>query len=280
MKTPGIYTDINTQTQRTGLPTQNHSIVFVTSDVGAPVNPTSIYDTASADSVSGANSNAGRMIAAALSVSQGVRVETVGKSEGIVGGGSQQNTVSFLKLQNDQEVNSNDGIVGGFIYSVNGGEITAVSKPLPSSGDLNGGYFLTMYSFLPEIPTGESFLPFGRDGGFGWNDTDMPSGLDVDKFYLFGLNNLALQEYFAINGISQPEGVAQGEVALTIYPASKLPSANIDYDIFDLIIDPTLYTPSELAHFAEQGITPAIKNTDGSYTIKSQLTLPLPPADV
>lgn len=80
MKTPGIYTDINTQTQRTGLPNQNHRIVFVTGDTSAPTVPTPIYDTASANVVSGDNSNAGRMIAAALSISQGVRVETVGKS--------------------------------------------------------------------------------------------------------------------------------------------------------------------------------------------------------
>ena len=79
MKTPGIYTDINTQTQRTGLPIQDHRIVFVTGDTAAPSNPTPIYDTASADIVSGADSNAGRMMAAALSISQGVRVETVGK---------------------------------------------------------------------------------------------------------------------------------------------------------------------------------------------------------
>lgn len=78
-RTPGIYTDINTQTQRTGLPNQNHTIVFVTSDIGAPTTPTPIYDTASANIVSGANSKAGRMMAAALSISQGVRVETVGK---------------------------------------------------------------------------------------------------------------------------------------------------------------------------------------------------------
>ncbi|MGP5167372.1 hypothetical protein ACTXJ2_08445 [Psychrobacter alimentarius] len=90
MKTPGIYTDINTQTQRTGLPTQDHRIVFVTGDTAAPSNPTPIYDTATANVVSGANSNAGRMMAAALSVSQGVRVETVGKGKG--------SSVSYINL--------------------------------------------------------------------------------------------------------------------------------------------------------------------------------------
>ena len=53
--------------------------MFVTGDTAAPANPTPIYDTATANVVSGANSNAGRMMAASLTVSQGVRVETVGR---------------------------------------------------------------------------------------------------------------------------------------------------------------------------------------------------------
>ncbi len=78
-RTPGLYTEINTQTHRTGLPTQNHTIVFVTDDASAPAAPTAIYDTASADAVSGDNSNAGRMMSAALTISQGVRAAMVGK---------------------------------------------------------------------------------------------------------------------------------------------------------------------------------------------------------
>ena len=193
-------------------------------------------------------------------------------------GGGQLNTVNFLKLQNDEQINGNDGIISGLVYSVNGGEIQAVKEALSviTEGDLGAplGHSFTMYAFLPELEAGEPFLSLGRDGGFGWDDTDMPNGLDVDNFYLFGLNNVALQEFLAIEGITQPEEVVQGEVVLTVYPASKLPAANIDYDIFDLIIDPSNYTASEIAHFAAQGISPAIKNLDGSYTIKSQLTLP------
>lgn len=77
-RTPGMYTAINTQTQRTGLPNQSHSIVFVTGDALGPALPTPIYDTATADTLSGVESNAGRMMAAALTVSQQVRVETMG----------------------------------------------------------------------------------------------------------------------------------------------------------------------------------------------------------
>ncbi|WP_201585228.1 hypothetical protein [Psychrobacter sp. HII-4] len=186
-------------------------------------------------------------------------------------GGSSQNTVGFLKFQNDQQIDSADGNVGGLVYSINGGEMAAIKSTISEAG------FSTMYAFFPEIPTGDVVLPLGRDGGGGrWNDAYMPNGLDVNNFYWFGLNNIALQEYFAFRGFSIPDRVVQGEVEITVYPASKLPSANIDYDIFDLIIDPSIYTTSELAHFAEWGITPAVKNPDGSYTIKSQLTLPPP----
>ena len=79
-RTPGLYTSINTQTQRTGLPNQNHHIVLVTDDTLAPSKPTAIYDTASADILCGDESTAGKMMAAALSVSQGVRVDALGKS--------------------------------------------------------------------------------------------------------------------------------------------------------------------------------------------------------
>lgn len=183
-------------------------------------------------------------------------------------GGSSQNTVNFLKLQNDQQINGNDGDVAGLVYSINGGEMAAIKSAISGAGDS------TMYEFLPGLDTGDPFLSFGRDGGLDWNDSYMPSGLDVDKFYLFGINNISWQAFFAMKDLPQPEEVAQGEFVMTIYPASTLPSENIDYDIFDLIIDPSIYTTSELAHFAAWGITPAVKNPDGSYTIKSQLTLP------
>ena len=190
--------------------------------------------------------------------------------------GFDTNTVSFLKFQNNQQINSNDGVVGGLIYSVNGGPLQAIKEALPTitEGELGEqlGRSLTMYAFLPQA---DSFLPFGRDGGFGWHDTDMPNGLEVDKFYLFGLNDLVLQEFSAIKDLPQPDGVMQHEVSLTVYPANKLPAANIDYDIFDLINDPSSYTADEIAYFAAHGITPAVKNPDGSYTIKSQLALPV-----
>lgn len=108
-RTPGMYTAINTQTQRTGLPSQNHSIVFITGDVGAPATPTPIYDTASADAVSGADSNAGRMMAAALMISQGVRVETVGKSNNSGGGSGTKTDFATLPTNDSVTINNADG---------------------------------------------------------------------------------------------------------------------------------------------------------------------------
>lgn len=78
-KTPNTYTTINTNTERTGLPTQGHSLVFVTADAKAPTKPTAIYNTAQADTVCGATgSTASKMLAAALQVSQAVEVSVVG----------------------------------------------------------------------------------------------------------------------------------------------------------------------------------------------------------
>ncbi|WP_201594801.1 hypothetical protein [Psychrobacter fulvigenes] len=127
-RTPGMYTEINTQTQRTGLPNQSHSIVLITSDAQAPATPTPIYDTATADTVSGANSNAGRMMAAALSVSQGVRVDTVGKGEPSDGSGGGDGivvlpectpTTTLATLETPEELDSSSVHAR---YRVNNGE--------------------------------------------------------------------------------------------------------------------------------------------------------------
>lgn len=66
----------------------------------------------------------------------------------------------------------------------------------------------------------------------------------------------------------------EGQVEITLYPSSKMPAANFDHDVFDLIVDPENYTAQELRYFAALGAAPAVKNPDGSYTLKSQLTFP------
>ena len=75
MRTPGIYSDIKVATQRNQLPNQAHKIIFINTDVPKDIPPTDIFDTAEADAKAKPRSNAGRMMAAALAVSQGVDVE-------------------------------------------------------------------------------------------------------------------------------------------------------------------------------------------------------------
>lgn len=83
---PDTYTSINTNTQRTGLPSQSHKIVFLTSDTlgaNAPATatevPVAVYDSAGADKAMGIESGAttsiaSRMVDTALKVSQHIRI--------------------------------------------------------------------------------------------------------------------------------------------------------------------------------------------------------------
>lgn len=76
MRTPGLYSDIKVATQRNQLPNQAHKIIFINTDVPKEIPPTDIFDTVEADTKTAkSQSNAGRMMAAALMVSQGVDVE-------------------------------------------------------------------------------------------------------------------------------------------------------------------------------------------------------------
>ncbi len=84
---PDTYIGVNTNTQRTGLPSQNHKILLLSSedmadDAPASKTPQSVYDPKGADEAvgveAGKTSVASRMVATTLKVSQGVDV-SVGK---------------------------------------------------------------------------------------------------------------------------------------------------------------------------------------------------------
>ncbi|AIL81076.1 MULTISPECIES: hypothetical protein [Acinetobacter] len=78
IKTPGVYTDVNINTLRTGLPTNVHKVLFVTLDVlSGQFTPVDVYDTAGADAKFGANSQAGRMIKAAVKTYRLVNAQAV-----------------------------------------------------------------------------------------------------------------------------------------------------------------------------------------------------------
>lgn len=91
IKTPGTYLDVNINTQRTGLPANNHKVLFITNDsqprpeIG-DVMPVDIYDKAQAEQIFGNGpeappSEAARMITAAIKTNNLVRVQCLGKQE-------------------------------------------------------------------------------------------------------------------------------------------------------------------------------------------------------
>ena len=82
LKTPGTYLDVNINTQRTGLPANTHNVLFITNDkqLETTAMPISIYDKAKADQIFGADSEAGRMITAAIKTNRVVDVQMLGKS--------------------------------------------------------------------------------------------------------------------------------------------------------------------------------------------------------
>ena len=86
IRTPDIYTDINLNAQRSGLPANIHRILFITDDVQpeSTAMPISIYDKAQANTIFGgtaiAPTEASRMITAAVKTNRIVDVQILGKS--------------------------------------------------------------------------------------------------------------------------------------------------------------------------------------------------------
>ena len=81
IKTPGQYFEVNTNTQRSGLPANIHKVLFITNDkqLETTAMPVSIYDKAKADQIYGADSETGRMITAAIKTNRVVDVQCLGK---------------------------------------------------------------------------------------------------------------------------------------------------------------------------------------------------------
>lgn len=78
IKTPGVYTDVNINTLRTGLPANEQRVLFVTVDVlSEQFVPVDVYDKTDADTKFGANSQAGRMITAAVKTNRLVNAQAV-----------------------------------------------------------------------------------------------------------------------------------------------------------------------------------------------------------
>ena len=211
-----------------------------------------------------------------LPIAAGVRVgleQSASDDSGGSGGGSNALEMNFLKLRSEvieetQEVKAgivykiNDGLINTAILSVGSGTRHSTISVFGAGSDsgLNDNFL----SYEPDL------FDLGQEAGFF-----VPVPLDQDASYLFGMNNALFAEFFAALGFPIFDTL-NDETVLTLYPASVVPSANIDYDVFDLIIDPDSYTQADLQYFSERGVTPATRNPDGSYTLKSQLTVLLP----
>ena len=78
IKTPNTYLDVNINTLRTGLPANNQKVLFVTLDVlSEQFTPVDVYDKADADKKFGTDSQAGRMITAAVKTNRVVNAQAV-----------------------------------------------------------------------------------------------------------------------------------------------------------------------------------------------------------
>lgn len=85
LRTPGFYSEVNTNTQRGGLPANKHKVLFITpdsrNDDSNSSMPVAVYDKAGADAVYGVDSIAGRMMTAAIKTNRFVNVEVLGVDE-------------------------------------------------------------------------------------------------------------------------------------------------------------------------------------------------------
>lgn len=184
--------------------------------------------------------------------------------------------INFLKFNNDIIEKNTSTQNHVLVYSINGGLPQAFS-----SYDGYGSTSATLSAFLGgnmnDVPF--SYSDYADSGVTPYPPLALPVQLDSAAFYLYGFDATYFRVSREINGYEElfiEEDLSYavvGEVEVTYYPASKL-SASVDVDIFDLIIDPATYSAGEVQYFASHGITPATKNADGSYTIKSQLTIP------
>lgn len=77
IKTPGIYTDVNLNAQRTGLPANVHKVLLLSDDTpeGDMRVPVNVFDKNDADAKFGAGSVMGRMMSAAIKTNRLVNTQ-------------------------------------------------------------------------------------------------------------------------------------------------------------------------------------------------------------
>lgn len=166
----------------------------------------------------------------------------------------------FLKFTDTPRIDYQNATVAGITYSKNGGAKTEEifdylqqdhSSWIHPSLIFTGNELGESLNFLQTAETYEK------------NGSTVPSPpLDSSGLYLFGFSPTANPEF-----LLGRTGVQEIENTFTFYKNS---TGLIDFDLFDYIVDPTTYTQAELEYFSSRGISPATKNSDGSYTIKSK----------
>lgn len=176
--------------------------------------------------------------------------------------------MSFIKLENVGNLDSTNGDFIGNVYSVNDGSLEL------SRVDMAGIAMPIQTLLFEPKSVNSAFINYGNNQGVDWTPADMPPELDSDYIYAFGMNEQVLSEFAEFIGSELPPNVTAVETAYRIYPKTALSSADITFDAHSAIIDPALYTTADISWFASKGISPAIKNSDGSFTLKSQVKLP------
>lgn len=176
----------------------------------------------------------------------------------------------FLKF-NNRVLNKDLGQEIGLLYSINGGEIQKASFQTVTSETL--GSNRSVLSALDQF----RYVLGVESSVFGWQPP-LPQGLTGDFAFIFGFDNKVLNEFFEFMGYETPPPdflLPEEDFEIKIHPKSVLPNSGLDFDVFDLIVEPKNYTAEDLAFFTEMGIAPAISNSDGSYTIHSKSHIPL-----
>lgn len=209
-----------------------------------------------------------------LPIAAGVRVGLEKSTSGSSGGDSTSDTLplSFLKFE-AEIVRATDTITPAIVYSINGGtlKVGKTTNTVPNGSTVN----ITITAFMAESPDIQNSYYSFEPNLLGSNHAQQhPAQLSPTSAYLMGVSRDVLTSLFTNpEDALPPEIGTDGLVELTLYPASALPNAEIDIDLFQKIIDVTNYNQTELQYFADLGVEPAVKNGDGSYTLKAQLSL-------
>lgn len=166
----------------------------------------------------------------------------------------------FLKFTDTPRIDYQNATVAGITYSKNGGAKTVQIFDYLQQDHTSWIHPSLIFSGN-EI--GESLNFLQTPETYEENGSISPSPpLDRLGLYLFGFSPTANPEF-----LLGRTGAQEIENTFTFYKNS---TGLIDFDLFDYIVDPKTYTQAELKYFSSRGISPATKNSDGSYTIKSK----------